>query len=173
MSAETYYIIIEGDSIPRTAINLNEVTLLHKLKFDSKEDRKRYLILRRKTIKVYPYAKLAAERLQTLNERIASMDRKRDKKKYTKNSFFPPSEMYSQSSSTLSEENDPMEEEPLHQDGPKRTTQTIRIANAFCQSANGNRFKRTLPRINRKNRIHFRRLELWSNQRAVPPSHPS
>lgn len=83
-STDVMYIIIEGDSIPRTAINLNEVTLLHKLKFDSNEDRRRYLILRRKTIKVYPYAKLAAERLQTLNERIETMDRKRDKKKYTK-----------------------------------------------------------------------------------------
>lgn len=83
-STDVQYIIIEGDSIPHTAINLNEVVLLHKLKFDSSEDRKRYLILRRKTVKVYPYAKLAAERLQTLNERIASMERKSDKKKYTK-----------------------------------------------------------------------------------------
>ncbi len=83
-STDVQYIIIEGDSIPHTAINLNEVVLLHKLKFDSSEDRKRYLILRRKTVKVYPYAKLAAERLQTLNERIESMESKRDKKKYTK-----------------------------------------------------------------------------------------
>ena len=83
-STDVMYIIVEGDSIPRTAINLNEITLLHKLKFDSNEDRRRYLILRRKTIKVYPYAKLAAERLQTLNERIESMERKSDKKKYTK-----------------------------------------------------------------------------------------
>ncbi len=76
------YIIIEGDSIPRTAINLEEVMLLHKLKFDSREDRRRYLILRRKTIKVYPYAKLAAERLKTLNERLDKMKRKRDRKRY-------------------------------------------------------------------------------------------
>lgn len=78
------YIIVEGDSIPITAISLDEVMLLHKLKFDSKEDRRRYLILRRKTIKVYPYAKLAAERLQTLNERLDKMTRKRDKKRYAK-----------------------------------------------------------------------------------------
>jgi hypothetical protein len=83
-STDVMYIIVEGDSIPRTAINLNEVTLLHKLKFDSGEDRKRYLIIRRKTIKVYPYAKLAAERLESLNERIESMERQSDKKKYTK-----------------------------------------------------------------------------------------
>ena len=83
-STEYEYIIIEGDSIPITAINLDEVRLLHKLKFDSREDRRRYLILRRKTIKVYPYAKLAAERLNTLNERLDKMKRKRDKKRYAK-----------------------------------------------------------------------------------------
>lgn len=83
-STDYEFIIIEGDSIPRSAIDLNEVLLLHKLKFDSKEDRKRYLILRRKTIKVYPYAKLAAERLKSLNDRLASMERRRDKKRYAK-----------------------------------------------------------------------------------------
>jgi len=83
-STEYDYIIVEGDSIPRTAINLDEVMLLHKLKFDSKENRRRYLILRRKTIKVYPYAKLAAERLISLNERLDKIKRKRDKKRYAK-----------------------------------------------------------------------------------------
>lgn len=83
-STDYEFIIIEGDSIPRSAIDLNEVLLLHKLKFDSKEDRKRYLILRRKTIKVYPYAKLAAERLKSLNDRLASMEKRRDKKRYAK-----------------------------------------------------------------------------------------
>lgn len=81
---EYEYIIIEGDSIPHTAINLDEVLLLHKLKFDSKEDRRRYLILRRKTIKVYPYAKLAAERLESLNERITSIKKKSEQRKYAK-----------------------------------------------------------------------------------------
>jgi Domain of unknown function (DUF4294) len=83
-STDYKYIIVEGDSIPRTAINLDEVMLLHKLKFNSKEDRKRYLILRRKTIKVYPYAKLAAERLKTLNERLGNIEKKRKKKRYAK-----------------------------------------------------------------------------------------
>ena len=83
-TTDVEYIIIEGDSILRTAINLDEVMLLHKLKFDSSADRKRYLIIRRKTIKVYPYAKLAAERLQALNERINSLESERDKRRYTK-----------------------------------------------------------------------------------------
>lgn len=78
------YLIIKGDSIPRTYIDLDEVMLLHKLKFDSKKDRIRYLILRRKTIKVYPYAKMAAERLDSMNTRLATLTRNREKKRYTK-----------------------------------------------------------------------------------------
>lgn len=79
------YIIVAGDSIPyKTSIDLDEVVLLNKLKFNSKEDRRRYYILKRKTIKVYPYAKLAAERLKTMNERLATIEKKRDKKRYTK-----------------------------------------------------------------------------------------
>jgi len=83
-STDVTYIIIEGDSIPKTAINLDEVMLLHKLEFDSKKDRIRYLILRRKTIKVYPYAKLAAERLDSLTKRLNSITNRRTKKRYTK-----------------------------------------------------------------------------------------
>jgi len=83
-STNVTYIVIEGDSIPKTAIDLNEVMLLHKLEFNSKEDRIRYLILRRKTIKVYPYAKMAAERLDSLTKRLKTITKKRQRKRYTK-----------------------------------------------------------------------------------------
>ena len=79
-----YYFIIKGDSIPREFIDLEEVILLNKLQFTSKEDRRRYFILRRKTRKVYPYSKLASERLITMSERLKTIKRKTDKKKYTK-----------------------------------------------------------------------------------------
>jgi hypothetical protein len=65
-------------------IELDEVLILNKLNFESKEDKIKYLILKRKTLKVYPYAKLAANRLTALNERLASLKRKSDKKRYTK-----------------------------------------------------------------------------------------
>ncbi len=81
---EKMYMIIEGDSVPREAIDLEEVVLLRKLKFGSNLDRKRYLILRRKTRKVYPYAKLASERLVELNSRLDDIKTKRARKKYTK-----------------------------------------------------------------------------------------
>ena len=83
-SVDTFYYIIEGDTIPREFIDLEEVVLLNKLEFTSKEDRRRYLILRRKTRKVYPYAKMAAERLQVMNDRLATIKRSSDRKKYTK-----------------------------------------------------------------------------------------
>lgn len=78
------YIIIKGDSVPRKSINLDEVVLLHKLKFENSEERIRYLILRRKTLKVYPYAKMAADRLDSLTKHLATLTKNRDKQRYTK-----------------------------------------------------------------------------------------
>lgn len=83
-STHVIYIIVEGDSIPKSAINLNEVLLLHRLKFDTDEERKTYLTLRRKTIKVYPYAKLAAERLEALNSRLNSLQNAGEKRRYAR-----------------------------------------------------------------------------------------
>ena len=77
-------VIIEGDSIFRSSIDLDEVYLFGNLRFDSYNDKLRYYILRRKTLKVYPYAKLAAERLVELNERIGTIKTRRKQKRYTK-----------------------------------------------------------------------------------------
>ncbi len=83
-SSGTFYYIIKGDTIPREYIDLEEVILLNKLHFNTKQDRRQYLILRRKTRKVYPYAKLASERLTTMTLRLKTIDRRRDRKRYTK-----------------------------------------------------------------------------------------
>lgn len=83
-STERFFYFVEGDTIPREFIDLDEVVLLNKLEFNSKEDRRRYLILRRKTRKVYPYAKLASERLTSLQQRLDSIEDKSQRKKYTK-----------------------------------------------------------------------------------------
>src|SRR5690606_6210789 len=83
-TTEYIYIIVEGDTLSRQYINLDEVLLLNKLRFNSEEERRNYLILRRKTRKVYPYAKLAAKRLTTMNERLKKLEKKSHKKKYTK-----------------------------------------------------------------------------------------
>jgi hypothetical protein len=81
-TVEYYY--IEGDSIPKKMIELDEVLILNKLNFNSNEEKIKYLILKRKTIKVYPYAKLAADRLTALNERLESLKRVSERKRYTK-----------------------------------------------------------------------------------------
>ncbi len=78
------YYIIQGDTIPHDAIDLDEVVILGKLKFKDKLARRKYLILRRKTRKVYPYAKLASDRLHTLKERLKTIESKRGRRKYIK-----------------------------------------------------------------------------------------
>lgn len=83
-STQQEMIILEGDSIFRTSIELDEVYIFGKLRFDSYEDKLRYYILRRKTLKVYPYAKLASERLLELNSRLGQIESNRKRKQYTK-----------------------------------------------------------------------------------------
>lgn len=78
------YMIIEGDSVYITSVELNEVLVLPNLSFADRDARIRYIILRRKTLKVYPYAKLAAERLEALQKRLATLEKKREKKRYAK-----------------------------------------------------------------------------------------
>jgi len=77
-------IIMEGDSIMQSTIALEEYYVFSKLKFSSYEEKLRYYILRRKTLKVYPYAKLAADRLTELNDSLTRITKNSDKRKYTR-----------------------------------------------------------------------------------------
>src|SRR5690606_20051589 len=63
---------------------LEEVILFGDLEFANRKERLRYLILRRKTLKVYPYAKLAAERLEELNDSLQYIKKRRNQKRYTR-----------------------------------------------------------------------------------------
>ncbi|WP_435625831.1 DUF4294 domain-containing protein [Flagellimonas sp.] len=83
-SVTEYYVRFEGDSILRSSIELDEVFIFSKLEFANRQEKLRYYILRRKTLKVYPYAKLAAERLVELNDSLDKIKRKRHRKRYTK-----------------------------------------------------------------------------------------
>ncbi len=83
-SAQQEMIILEGDSIYRSSIELEEVYIFGKLRFDSYDDKLRYYILRRKTLKVYPYAKLASERFIELNSRLDHIESRSARKNYTK-----------------------------------------------------------------------------------------
>ena len=77
-------IMIEGDSIASKAINLSEIIMYPALKFDTMEDKVRYYTIKRKTLKVYPYAVLASKRLEELNKRLPLIKNRSKKKKYTK-----------------------------------------------------------------------------------------
>ena len=81
---EENYLLIKGDSIMKNFIELNEVIILPKIKFSNREKLVEYLILKRKTIKVYPYAKLASIRLDTLYSRLNNIKRRSSKRRYTK-----------------------------------------------------------------------------------------
>jgi len=83
-SIDDYYIRFEGDSILMSSIELDEVYLFGKLDFASRKDKLRYYILRRKTLKVYPYAKLAAERLVELNDSLQHIKKRRHQRRYTR-----------------------------------------------------------------------------------------
>ncbi|MGW9686580.1 DUF4294 domain-containing protein [Flagellimonas sp. 2504JD1-5] len=83
-SVQDYYVRFEGDSILYSSIALDEVYLFGKLEFESRGEKLRYYILRRKTLKVYPYAKLAAERLEEMNDSLVKIKKRRQRKKYTK-----------------------------------------------------------------------------------------
>ena len=79
-----YYNKLRNININKSQIELDEVIVLNKLKFTSKKERIRYLILRRKTLKVYPYATMAAERLVKLNERLGQLKSRSKRRKYTR-----------------------------------------------------------------------------------------
>jgi len=83
-SVKKEYFMIKGDTIFKEAIDLDDVVMLKKIKFSNKQDRIKYLILRRKVRKVYPYAKMASDRLTELNDSLEHIKRKRKQKKYTK-----------------------------------------------------------------------------------------
>lgn len=78
---DDYIFIKPGDTLN---IQLNEITILPKPKFKSAEDVRYYLWFRRKIFKVYPYAKLASERLDSLNARLEKIPKKRKRRKYTR-----------------------------------------------------------------------------------------
>lgn len=80
----TDYIRIEGDTIVKGSIGLNEVLLLPRRPFKNSEQIRKYLILKRKTIKVYPYSVMASRRLKSLNDRLLVIKTKRERRRYTR-----------------------------------------------------------------------------------------
>jgi len=78
------YFKFEGDSIYKKEIDLNEVVIYNPVEFLNNKERLDYFVLKRKVSKVYPYAKMASERLKKLNSRLDKIKSKRKRKKYTR-----------------------------------------------------------------------------------------
>lgn len=77
-------VILPGEKTPQSYIGLDEVVVYQPIKLNSYDEMKKYMLLRRRVLKVYPYAQLASERLTTLKERLFKMDRRSQKKRYAK-----------------------------------------------------------------------------------------
>jgi len=75
-------IIVDGDTIP--ILVLDEVLLVKEPTFGSREARRRYYILRRKVMKVYPYAVIAGNKLDSLNLLLEGMDNRWRRKRFIK-----------------------------------------------------------------------------------------
>jgi hypothetical protein len=72
----------ENDSILNDTILLEEV-IVYRDKLDP-EAKKQFLLLQNRVYKVYPYAKIASERLTALNANMNKLKSNKEKKKYSK-----------------------------------------------------------------------------------------
>ena len=75
------YTLFENDSL---ITELEEVQLLHKLEFKTYYDKRYYYWFRKKVLRAYPYAKIAAKELALLDEQLDSITSRRKRKKHTK-----------------------------------------------------------------------------------------
>lgn len=75
------YVLKDTDTIS-DPIQLEEITV-YKENLDP-ESKKQFLLLRNRVYKVYPYAKVAAERLTVLNKNMDALKTSREKRKYFK-----------------------------------------------------------------------------------------
>lgn len=72
------------DTLTKMPIELEEVYISNRYDFRSDEAKKNFLLLKRRVLKVYPYAKAASERLTALNNGMKVLSSEREKKKYFK-----------------------------------------------------------------------------------------
>jgi hypothetical protein len=76
--------LVGYDTIANIPIELEEVYISNRFSIKSAEERKRYLILQRRVIKTYPFAKVGADRLTALTNGMKALKSEKDKKKYFK-----------------------------------------------------------------------------------------
>ncbi|MDP5092339.1 MAG: DUF4294 domain-containing protein [Polaribacter sp.] len=78
---EEYIIVKPGDTL---TIVFDEISIFPKHRFKSTEDIRYYLWFKTKVFKAYPFARLASQRLDTLNNRLDRIKSNSKKRKYIK-----------------------------------------------------------------------------------------
>lgn len=81
-TTSTGFVIRDNDTIFKDTIQLEEI-VINERKIDP-EEKKQFELLKNRVYRTYPYAKLASERLTTLNRGMASLKTNKEKKKYFK-----------------------------------------------------------------------------------------
>lgn len=75
-----YYLVTQrNDSL---IIALDNVWLRPRLRLSKENDRQQYILTRRRVLKVWPYAKLGRERMQTVDETLENVKKRSHKKQY-------------------------------------------------------------------------------------------
>ncbi|MBK5285343.1 MAG: DUF4294 domain-containing protein [Bacteroidia bacterium] len=74
------YIIEDGDTIP--VVNLSVVTIIDSLDPDYYKKLQAYYRLRFNVMKVYPYSRLLAVKLHEINEHLATLQTKRERRQF-------------------------------------------------------------------------------------------
>ena len=73
------FVIEQGDTIL-----LSDIPSIEILSFSDSKERLKYRILKRKVLKVYPYAMYTKEKLKDIEKDLEGISKKRKKKRYTK-----------------------------------------------------------------------------------------
>ena len=84
MYAQEKVIIADFSIVNGDTIFLADIPEVEILAFRNSTERKQYFILKRRVLKVYPFALLAKDKLETIQLRLDSIPKRRHKKRYTK-----------------------------------------------------------------------------------------
>ena len=83
-SAQNRLIIADFEVVDDDTIFFSELPEVEILEFKSKEERNTYFSLKRRVLKVYPYAVVAKTKLDEIKSTLDTIPKRRKKKRYTK-----------------------------------------------------------------------------------------
>ena len=84
LKAQDKVIVADFDIVDEDTIFFSDLPEVEILAFKSQEERNAYFILKRRVIKVYPYAIVARKKLDEIRLALDTIPRRRKKKRYTK-----------------------------------------------------------------------------------------